>query len=80
MLESAKPGDASLLPSAGALASYAPDDAKWEAVGGKVAQALVSVNAIFLGPWIEALRPVRSQADGPARHDLPGQGTPRDRT
>ena len=60
ILESVKPGDAGLLPSASALASYAPDNARWEAVGGKVAQALVSVNAILLGTWIEALRPVRA--------------------
>ncbi len=65
VLESAKPGDASLLPSASALASYDPDDAKWEAVGGKVAQALVSVNAVVLGPWIEALRPVRGKLTAP---------------
>ena len=55
----------SLLPAASALASYAPDDAQWEAVGGKVAQALVSVNAIQLGPWIEALRPVRGKLSAP---------------
>ena len=61
MLESAKPGDDAVLPAASALASYAPDDAQWEAVGGKVAQALVSANAIQLGPWIEALRPVRGK-------------------
>jgi tetratricopeptide (TPR) repeat protein len=65
VLESAKPGDAGLLPSASALASYAPDDARWEAVGGKVALALVSVDAILLGSWIEALRPVRSKLLGP---------------
>ena len=65
VLESAKPGDASLLPAASALASYDPDDARWEAVGGKVAQALVSVNSIFLGPWIEALRPVRGKLTAP---------------
>ncbi len=64
-LESAKPGDASLLPSASALASYDPDDAKWEAVSVKVSQALVSVNAIHLGPWIEALRPVRAKLTAP---------------
>ena len=64
-LESAKPGDASLLPSASALASYDPDDARWEAAGGKVAQALVSVNSVFLGPWIEALRPVRGKLTDP---------------
>ena len=57
VLESAKPGDASLLPSASALAIYDPDNAKWEAVGGKVAQSLVSVNSLCSRPWIEALRP-----------------------
>ena len=65
VLESAKPGDASLLPAASALASYDPDNAKWEAVGGKVAQALVSVNSVFLGPWLEALRPVRGKLTAP---------------
>ncbi len=65
VLESSKPGDAGLLPSACALASYAPDDARWQAVGGKVALALVSVDAILLGSWIEALRPVRSKLSGP---------------
>jgi len=61
VLESAKPGDAGLLPAASALASYDPDDDRWEVVGGKVSQTLVSVNAILLGPWIEALRPVRGK-------------------
>jgi eukaryotic-like serine/threonine-protein kinase len=65
VLEAAKPGDASLLPAASALASYAPDDGKWEAVGSKVAQALVSVDAILLGPWINALRPVRAKLTVP---------------
>ena len=61
VLESAKPGDASLLPSASALASYDPGDHKWEAVSGKVSQALVSVNSLLLRPWVEALRPVRGK-------------------
>jgi serine/threonine protein kinase/formylglycine-generating enzyme required for sulfatase activity/tetratricopeptide (TPR) repeat protein len=65
VLESAKPGDASLLPCASALASYDPDDTKWEAEGDKVARALVSVDAIFLGLWIEALRPVRDKLTAP---------------
>ena len=65
VLESAKPDDPRLLPSASALASYAPDDVRWEALGGKVAQALVSVNAILLGSWIEAMRPVRSKLLAP---------------
>jgi serine/threonine protein kinase/formylglycine-generating enzyme required for sulfatase activity/tetratricopeptide (TPR) repeat protein len=59
VLESVKPGDIRLLPSAAALATYDPDGGKWEAVGGKVAEALVSVNPVFLGSWLDALRPVR---------------------
>ena len=65
VLESAKPSDASLLPSASALASYDPANSKWNTVGTKVAQALVSVNAVQLGPWIEALRPVRGNLTTP---------------
>ena len=65
VLESAEPDDPSLLPAASALASYAPDNARWEAVSSKVAQALVLVNAIQLGPWIEALHPVRSKLSAP---------------
>jgi formylglycine-generating enzyme required for sulfatase activity/tetratricopeptide (TPR) repeat protein len=58
VLESVKSGDASLLPTASALASYDSDNTKWKAAGGKVAQALVSINSIHLGQWLEALRPV----------------------
>jgi formylglycine-generating enzyme required for sulfatase activity len=65
VLESANPGDDSLLPAASALASYSPDDARWEAESGKVAQALVSVNSLLLRPWIEALRPVRGKLTAP---------------
>ncbi len=65
MLEQAKPGDDALLPAASALASYAPDDARWDAVGGKVAEKLVSINSLLLRPWIEALRPVRGKLTGP---------------
>ena len=80
VLESAKPGDASLLPAASALASYDPDDARWEAVGGKVAQALV-IGQSRLSRSL-ARRPASRawQADGSARHDLPGQEPSRDRT
>ena len=60
-LDSAKPGDVSLLPAASALADYDPDSPRWESVGGKVAQALVSVNPVFIGPWLDALRPVRGK-------------------
>jgi eukaryotic-like serine/threonine-protein kinase len=65
VLESAKPGESNLLPSASALANYDPDNAKWEAEGGKVAQALVSVNSLVLSTWLEALRPVRGRLTAP---------------
>ena len=65
VLDSAKPGDVSLLPAASALASYAPDDAGWEAESGKVAQALVSVNSIYLGDWLKYLTDVRSKLNPP---------------
>jgi formylglycine-generating enzyme required for sulfatase activity len=65
VLESAKPGDPRLLPGASALASYEPDDARWEALGGKVSGALVSVNPVYLGSWLDALRPVRRKLTPP---------------
>jgi tetratricopeptide (TPR) repeat protein len=65
LLESAKPADASVLPTASALASYEPGNAKWQSIGGKVAQALVSVNPVYLGSWLDALRPVRGKLTSP---------------
>jgi formylglycine-generating enzyme required for sulfatase activity/tetratricopeptide (TPR) repeat protein len=76
VLESANPGDAHLLPSASALASYDPDNARWGAVGGKLAHALASVNAILLGPWIEALRPVRGKLTAPLATIFEDQSRP----
>ena len=65
VLETAKPGDAGLLPAASALASYSPDDARWESAGGKVAQAFVSVNSIYLGDWLKYLTDVRGKLTAP---------------
>ena len=78
VLESAKPGDASLLPSASALASYDPDNAKWEAVGGKVAQALVTGQSGLSRSL--ARRPSSSacEAERSVRQHLPGQEPARD--
>ena len=64
-LDSAQPGDASLLPAASALADYDATSERWESVGGKVAQALIRVNPVFLGPWLDALRPVRTPITTP---------------
>jgi eukaryotic-like serine/threonine-protein kinase len=65
VLDTAKPGDVSLLPAASALADYDATSSRWESVGGKVAQALVSANPVLLGPWLEALRPVRDKLNAP---------------
>ena len=62
---SAKPGDVSLLRAASALADYDGTSPRWEAVGGKVAEALVTVNPVYLGPWIDALLPVRMKLTTP---------------
>ena len=60
VLESGQPGDVSLLPAASALADYDATSERWESAGGKVAQALIRVNPVFLGRWLDALRPVRT--------------------
>jgi serine/threonine protein kinase/formylglycine-generating enzyme required for sulfatase activity len=59
-LDSAHPGDDSLLPVASALADYDANSERWESVGGKLTQALIRVNSFDLGPWLDALRPVRT--------------------
>ena len=64
-LDAAKAGDPRLLPSAGALAAYEPENPRWNELGGKVAQALVTVNPVFLGEWLAALRPVRGKLTAP---------------
>jgi serine/threonine protein kinase/formylglycine-generating enzyme required for sulfatase activity/tetratricopeptide (TPR) repeat protein len=64
VLERAR-ADEPLLPAAGALALYAPQDPRWARSGGKVSEALVAVNSVHLGDWLEALRPVRSQLTAP---------------
>ena len=59
-LNSAQSGDVSLLPAASTLVDYDATSPQWEPVSGKVMQALIKVNPVFLGPWLDALRPVRS--------------------
>jgi formylglycine-generating enzyme required for sulfatase activity len=54
-----------VLPAAGALALYDPANPRWAGGSGTVAQALVTVNSLVLGPWLEALRPVRGQLTAP---------------
>jgi serine/threonine protein kinase/formylglycine-generating enzyme required for sulfatase activity/tetratricopeptide (TPR) repeat protein len=61
VLEAARPGIADLLPAAGALAVYDPESPRWQPVADRVSQALVTVNSVFLGLWLESLRPVRGK-------------------
>jgi serine/threonine protein kinase/formylglycine-generating enzyme required for sulfatase activity len=64
-LAQARPGDSVLLPAAGALAAYDPEDSRWNELGGKVADALVVSNPIVLGAWLEALGTVRHRLTEP---------------
>jgi len=64
-LERAQTGNVSLLPAAGALAIFDPEDPRWSNVGAKVAQALVTINPVFLEKWLDALRPVRGKVSAP---------------
>ena len=57
-VERAKPGDDSILPAASTLALFDPKSPSWAGSADKVASALVRVNPILLGGWIEMLRPV----------------------
>jgi formylglycine-generating enzyme required for sulfatase activity len=65
VLDASEPGDARLLPAASALALYDPHDRRWDVLGGKVAHGLVTVNPVFLGPWLDALRPIRNKLTTP---------------
>ena len=65
VLDSAKPGEVSLLPAASALSDYDTTSPRWESTGSKVAQALVSVNPVYLGDWLDALRLVRDKLTAP---------------
>ena len=56
-VEQARPGDKRIRPVASALACYEPENDRWVKVSDKVAQALVSVNSVHLGLWMDALRP-----------------------
>jgi len=56
VVESCKPGDASLLPAASALALYDPRNDRWMKAAAKTAEAMVQVNAVVLRPWLDALR------------------------
>ncbi len=53
------------LRAACALATYEPHSQGWERVKKQVADDLVKVPAVYLGIWMESLRPVRSRLVAP---------------
>ena len=53
------------LQAGSALALYDPANSRWQTVGGKVAGAMVTVNAVHLGFWLDALRPARDKLTAP---------------
>ena len=57
--------DPRLLPCAGALARYDAESSQWTALSRKVAESLVTVNPVFLGAWLRAVRPVRQRLTAP---------------
>jgi formylglycine-generating enzyme required for sulfatase activity len=63
-LESAHPGDPSLLRSAGALAMYDRESPRWADLARKVAEELVAADPAFYRTWLEAFRPVRDSLTG----------------
>ena len=53
------------LQAASALALYDQSNPWWKNVGGKVAQAMVKVNVVYLRDWLDALRPARGELTAP---------------
>ena len=56
-LEAAKAGDVGMLSAAGALAMYDPTSTNWQ-TAARGGYGAVTVNPIYLGSWLDALRPV----------------------
>ena len=54
-LETAIPGDVSVLPLAGALAQFDPHNSQWAGQVDKIAEGLVHIDSDSLDGWIEAL-------------------------
>jgi formylglycine-generating enzyme required for sulfatase activity len=53
---------------------YAPEDGRWQKVSGDVAGRLVAENALAVGKWAEALRPVRRSLLPPLAALLSAEG------
>ena len=62
LIEAAKAADPQLLPAAGPWRSTIRKAPAGTTVGGKVADALATVNPTVLGPWLDAFAPVRASS------------------
>src|SRR5205085_11197840 len=58
--KSARSKEQQRLRAAAALATYDSNSPRWGKSSGKVVEDLVSVNAVYLGVWSEAFRPVKA--------------------
>ncbi len=76
ILDSAKPGDPSLLPAASSLALYTPQSPRWNEVAAGVAQGLVTTNLVYLRTWLDTLRPVRTALAVPLAAIFRDKGRP----
>jgi eukaryotic-like serine/threonine-protein kinase len=65
VLHNSSSRDVRILPTAAALACYAPDDPHWNEASRVVAERLVKVPAFIVDPWKNALRPVRGRLLAP---------------
>ncbi len=61
VVEQPEPGkEQQRLRAAAALASYDPDNERWDKSRGKVVEDLVSEHSVYLGIWSAAFRPVKA--------------------
>ncbi len=67
-LEAAKPGDATLLPTAAVLADYDLRNSRWDDFADSVAHALVEVDPAEFGSWLSVLRPSLPALSVPLSH------------
>ncbi len=64
-LRAARPGDPRILPVAGTLAGYDPENHGWNEVAGKVADAMVRAPLGDSEGWRKAMRVIRARLIGP---------------
>ncbi|MSR58765.1 MAG: hypothetical protein EXS05_14120 [Planctomycetaceae bacterium] len=60
-----KPATLESFQAACALATFSPDDARWDLIAAAVAEMLVQQNALVVGQCVDALRPVKDKLLSP---------------